>query len=149
MNRYDRRCAAFQHAERGDAVQFARQRGQERQAMNVSSKIALRAQVQGSGNRQQRGHQQHDESLPAHVELFVACTEAVRRRRRIDRMITPAIATMSGAMAILIAFSCEPKRLISTSRPRWVSRNSLRTRVLSAVNRFNSASCSGESMMEL
>ncbi len=68
------------------------------------------------------------------------------RRRRSDRMITPATATHSGAMAMLMTLSQESRRLMSTSRPRCVSRSSLRTRAFSATNRFSSASCSGDSI---
>src|ERR1700722_19527036 len=148
MNRDRRRCAAFQYAQGGHAVQLARQRRQERQGMNLANNGAPRAQIQGRGDRHECGDQQHDESLPAHVEpLSVVSDEAARRRRRVDKMTTPAIATTSGAMAMLMTFNREPNRLMSTSRPRCVSRNSLRTRVFSAVKRFSSASCSGESMM--
>src|ERR1700722_8240117 len=119
VNRDGRRCAAFQHAQGGHAVQLARQRRQERQAMNLAKNGALRAQMQGPGSRPARGAQRHDESLPAHVDpVSVVSDEAARRRRRVDKMTTPAIATTSGAMTMLMTFNREPNRLMSTSRPR-------------------------------
>ncbi len=57
------------------------------------------------GDRDERGDQQHGESLPAHVGPVGAAGEAtVRRRRRIHKITKPAIATRSGAMAMLMIF---------------------------------------------
>src|SRR4029077_21005453 len=142
-------CAALDHAQSSHRIQFTRERRPQQSAMNIGGQIALGAQVQGAGYRDQRGYCQNDETLPAHVETPVFLGEAVRRRRRVDRMNTPASATMSGGMPMLMIFSLVPNRLMSTSRPRSVSRSSLRTRAFSAVKRFSSASCSGVSIKEL